>query len=905
MRRIGLILAAFLALCSMAHAAVTCTSNTAAGKWSADGTWIVTGQGTNTGAGATDGKLVTGVFTPDVAPGWTIDALINHKLLLGGTWYVINDNTATTATLTAPPADADYDWTLGGIPLDGDAVTIAAGHVVTLDADYSAYTNGFGDITITGAAVTPGELIFQTTGTATYGLKVLTTKHILGTNTAVLGKLTAGSSGTALPDTAKALIVLSGTGHIDATYLDLGLFCTQPAKDKGFVEVWGTCYTVTASGNTIITGTLAQPIKGSPIVFNVSAGGAVPAGLTADKVYYVDTLSGTTPNFAFTVSTASDGSGDVTLTDNGTATIFCQAGRWGPVKQDGGLITTGDPTTPANSLITWDGVPPVAGTAVKVRSSGTLPVPLTTNNIYYVRGISGNKCQLALQNSDATRVWITDVKTGNLTMYAGSAATTQASVNVVQDVSAEVPWTATDGWDAVVMSDAGPDGADYRATTISAITSRVITLAIAVNTAQYPLARIDLMSRNVSIQFNSTLTQGAVANGSNGKLQCEIRNIGTLGGYGVNGGTSHTNSGTISGCSNGVNYGTSHTNSGTISGCTNGVIQGTSHTNSGTISGCSTGVNGGTSHTNSGTISGCSNGVYTGTSHTNSGTISGCTYGVIQGTSHTNSGSISGCTVGVNGGTSHTNSGSISGCTLGVNVGGVFLERAVFSGNTTDLVGVTDIVGYGVTFSSGGTMQGTYTQASAPVNEDGRANVIYDVADSTPTINPGQHRAWMAGGYVAPVLKGSYTAGSPVDFAYVYRHTGETTVSTANPSQAVWLDIPISAKANTDVNIKVYVVAPVGATMLEEPTVQLIDPDYPFNHAPSWLVNKVITTADGTWDTITVTYSGHTTDRELKLRVRGAAVTGASNYFEWMYVLPSGAGGGSLKRATLKGGFQQ
>jgi hypothetical protein len=60
---------------------------------------------------AADGVLVSGVLTPTVSPGWTISELVGKTIRLGPTdWYAISANSATAATITAPPADLQRQW---------------------------------------------------------------------------------------------------------------------------------------------------------------------------------------------------------------------------------------------------------------------------------------------------------------------------------------------------------------------------------------------------------------------------------------------------------------------------------------------------------------------------------------------------------------------------------------------------------------------------------------------------------------------------------------------------------------------------------------------------------------------------------------------------------------------------
>ena len=493
-----------------------------------------------------------------------------------------------TATSTGSGSWSDAIWSggsgAGGAPADGDAVVVAAGHNVLMNADLSSWT-GLTTLTIASHATTPGMLYFKNGTDGHLKFRTGTNYGILGNNDGVtLGRLLANHDGSwpagdtddPLTFANKAIIQLDGTSRIMGTYLEIKLFCTQPTNT--FVETYGAAYTCT------------------------------------DQTTDVNTTTG---------------------------------------------------------VITFTGAPPSAGTPVMIKSSGTLPTGLTATDVYYTRTVSGNTCKLALQNADANIVIPSATGSGTLTMYSGHTNTSTATMNVVQDVTADTPWVTTDGHDYVCLVDCNaPENYDQQRTQLTTINAGTIVLSANVDSAQYPLARIFLVSRNVSIRFTGNTNVNILDAVHDSILQCEIRATAgtrtTFYGYGLSASYSNTVSGTISGCNIGLYDSYSNTISGTISGCNNGLFNSFSNTISGTISGCNNGLVYSYSNTISGTISGCYYGLNVSYSNTVSGTISGCYYGLYDSYSNTISGTISGCNSGLIASYSNTISGTISGCAYGL-----------------------------------------------------------------------------------------------------------------------------------------------------------------------------------------------------------------------------------------------
>lgn len=341
--------------------------------------------------------------------------------------------------------------------------------------------------------------------------------------------------------------------------------------------------------------------------------------------------------------------------------------------------TTG--VNPSTDVITFGSAPPTAGTVVRIKSSGTLPGGLSADSIYYTRTVSGNTCKLALQNADAQIVDITSTGSGTLTMYDGHTDTGTKTLNVVQDVTGDTPWTTTANHNKVVLVDIGPTDYDQQRDTLTTINAgSMVFTTNNVDSAQYPLARIYLSSRNVSIRSSATATNQNIveftpSTGTGSVFQCEITSTyqpgtqTTFYSSAMMTGTGWTMSGVISGCSSGVAAGSGNTISGVICGCAGGFgTSGFNHTVSGIVAGCANGIAGCMSFNISGLIQGCSNGVSGGAGHIVSGLIQGCSNGCsASGIANIMSGAISGCNNGFYQSFGTLISGTISGCANGVN----------------------------------------------------------------------------------------------------------------------------------------------------------------------------------------------------------------------------------------------
>ena len=476
------------------------------------------------------------------------------------------------------------DWVGDACPVDNvDSAVIAADCQMLMNQDQSAYT-GLLSVTINGGAA-PGILYFKD-GTSGY-LKLKTGCNLDGTTSTNRGRLLANSDG-----------VWRG--------------------------VKGTTVTGSAAADTLTA--VSHGLADTTLIsfFPDSTADVLPAPLVVGKNYFVRDAAADTFKVALT-----SGGAAIDLTTNGTGTFgvntcLAQANKAViDLQGTSRVITTNldivlcctnpanlyvttyktaytctDQTTDINvgtDVITFTSAPPAAGTAVIVRSSGTLPTPLSADYIYYIRTVSGNTCKLATQNSDATIVDITATGSGTLTMYNGHTDTGTKTINVIEDVTADPCWVTTTGHNRVCLVDIAPESYDQQRDTLATINagSMVITTNN-IDSVQYPGARIYLSSRNVSIRSNGTSANQNIVDYSGaitlpGVFQCEIANVyqpgtqTTFYGYGINKGTSHIMSGSIFGCNYGAGFGVGHIISGSIFGCNYGAGFGVGYIISGKV----------------------------------------------------------------------------------------------------------------------------------------------------------------------------------------------------------------------------------------------------------------------------------------------------------------------------------
>ena len=221
------------------------------------------------------------------------------------------------ATITSAASglwSATGTWVGGVVPINGDAVVIA--HSVQMNADQAGMASGMASVTVNGHASTPGMLYFKD-GTSGY-LKI-TTGNLLGTTGTLPGRILANSDGVwgntgELAFANKAVIALHGTAQVNATFLDLELFCATPVNR--YVRTYGAKITVTASGDILTGATLSN---NAPVM--IQSSGTLPAPLLSDFLYFVVNTSSNTCKLSMT-----SGGTAITLTSAGSGTIEVYTG---------------------------------------------------------------------------------------------------------------------------------------------------------------------------------------------------------------------------------------------------------------------------------------------------------------------------------------------------------------------------------------------------------------------------------------------------------------------------------------------------------------------------------------------------------------------------------------------------
>jgi hypothetical protein len=494
------------------------------------------------GTTALDAGTVTEAYA-DIA-----NATCSYGFLKIRTTYHLLGTTSTNRGRLLVNSDGTWRGTLG----KGTVVTgSAADNTLTANSHALADTTLISFYPADTSAVLPAPLVsgknYYVRDTATNTFKVALTSGGAAID------LTTDGSGTFTVNTClafinKAVIDLPVTGHIDASNLDISLNGTEPTNK--YVRTYGQIFheaTVDATGNTLTYTGIAAALPNTTLVRVTAGSGALPAELAVDTDYWVVGATGNTIQLATT-----SGGGAINLSAGGP--IQVHAGLYANWGVSGNTLTK-----------TTHGL--ADATAVMVKSTGTLPTPLTADTLYYVVSTAAGSISLAAVSA-GTVLTLGGSPSGTLDVYTGSTGAapglggtnpyTSTMVKVLDDVSADTPWTTTDGHDHAVLADIGPVDYDQQRLQLTTITATAITLSAVVDSIQYPGARLYLSSRNISIR-SACITYVYIIDYSNattlgGIFQNEIRSTAGIGvgnttfyGYGINAGTGQTVSGSIMG----------------------------------------------------------------------------------------------------------------------------------------------------------------------------------------------------------------------------------------------------------------------------------------------------------------------------------------------------------------------
>lgn len=539
----------------------------------------------------------------------------------------------------------------------------------------------------------------------------------------------------------------------------------------------------------------------------------------------------------------------------------------------------------ANDTIDLGVTPPSAGTAVKIiaLSGGTLPGGLNEDDFYYIRGISGTKCKLALQNNDTTIVDITSTGSGSCTIYTGHTNTSTNVMNVLDDVTGESSfWTTTSDHNRVALI--ATSTLDYQRLTLIDISSTQITLSSNVDSAQPPGARIYLLSRNISIRtYTSTAAQAclnfASATSTLNNLGFELSNTGSIYGYGLLSCNNHIINGTISGYRYTIS-GNNNTISGLLCAGEYGLYNSWSNTITGALAGFANGIYGGSLNKIYGEIVGSTYSIYMGSYATITGKIFGSAYGVSQTPFTIVSGTIYGCGNALINSFGSIVSGTLSGCYTGINsVYGCIITGTII-GCITGLSSVSAI-SCGMRTNTNVTDVGNYLSGSTLITI--RSFNHNRIANNT--------QAWSSGGRMITDAT-VYPSGKSSSMKFIYE--------SANSWNQMYWEIPSTDPAS--LSFTVYAKHDsTGLSSNERIHWQIVRPDQdPFVDPTDSPVAEWIADDSTDWQTSTLSYT-RTEAIPLILRCIAKRASG----YAWAYVdqLTSGGGttgGGNIFQSVVR-----
>jgi len=197
------------------------------------------------------------------------------------------------------------------------------------------------------------------------------------------------------------------------------------------------------------------------------------------------------------------------------------------------------------------------------------------------------------------------------------------------------------------------------------------------------------------------------------------------------------------------------------------------------------------------------------------------------------------------------------------------------------------VEGFGAGLRSTSQVASGYLAASSDDYVPGAVVVLYDVADSDGTPQPGRLAWWSQGGSGKSETYVVGTHGTPpVTLAYVHKSNFET-VNARN-----YLDIPVLVPKGQTLTATVWVKKSANG-MTVTPKFSLIDKNREWGHANEYLSSSTMTD-DTNWQTITLTYTASTEDKQIALRAEGRNASGSMYWDYDLSIATAGAGGGCV-----------
>lgn len=181
----------------------------------------------------------------------------------------------------------------------------------------------------------------------------------------------------------------------------------------------GTTVTITKSGTaaTFTTTSNHGLAVGDPVVLS---GGTFYTGLSTNTVYYVKTVP---TSKTYTLSATSGGTAvSISGSQSGTHTYVEAVAT---TSAGSGTHSFTEPGAP--SIFTSNGHGLAVGDAIALRSTGSVPTPLSASTIYYVSSKTNNTFTLATGSSTGTDVIVTGTYSGTLSFIKLIATTSAGS----------------------------------------------------------------------------------------------------------------------------------------------------------------------------------------------------------------------------------------------------------------------------------------------------------------------------------------------------------------------------------------------------------------------------------------------------------------------------------------------